>query len=78
MSQGNFRTDGGTFTSADIDFSLALYAAGFLKTFILNALRFALLHPFSALKVIWHIPQVKNSMTLKNKVISIMQVKNLS
>jgi anaerobic magnesium-protoporphyrin IX monomethyl ester cyclase len=75
MTQGNFCIGGGTFSSADVDVLLTDFAAGYRKIFLRNVLKFIICHPFSIIQTIKLLIRSKNGMTLREKLISIMQTK---
>lgn len=76
MTQGNFNMDCETFTAKDIDSIRRIFFRELHKTFIVSTISYLISNPLSIVRLIKLVLRIKNSMSIKEKILSIMHVKN--
>lgn len=76
MTQGNFTMDGGTFRAHDVSEVRRVFFREYRRLFVITMASFFLKHPFAFVKFINLVFNAKDCKPLREKVHSIMQVKN--
>jgi anaerobic magnesium-protoporphyrin IX monomethyl ester cyclase len=78
MTQGNFPMDGGTFTASDTKDVRQYFFREYRRAFFFGVIGFFASNPAACWRFIKILFRVRNRMTLKGRILSIMQVKNTS